>query len=137
MDKGASMPAIYPFMGYRAARAAIEWLCRAFGFQQHAVYDGPDGRVAHAELKLGPDAVVMLGSIQHDTLSLRVPLDIGAVTGGIYAAVEDLDAHYQRAKAAGARIVQELTDDGYGRRYSAHDLEGHLWAFGDYRPQQQ
>jgi uncharacterized glyoxalase superfamily protein PhnB len=82
--EGASMPAIYPFMGYRDAQAAIEWLCRAFGFQQHAVYDGPDGRVAHAELKLGPDAIVMLGSIQHDTLGLRVP-------GGIYAAVEDLD----------------------------------------------
>jgi uncharacterized glyoxalase superfamily protein PhnB len=89
--EGASMPAIYPFMGYRDAQAAIEWLCRAFGFQQHAVYDGPDGRVAHAELKLGPDAIVMLGSIRHDTLGLRVPLDIGAVTGGIYAAVEDLD----------------------------------------------
>jgi uncharacterized glyoxalase superfamily protein PhnB len=128
------MPRIYPFMGYRDARAAIEWLCCAFGFEKHAIYDGQDGRVAHAELTLGADAIVMLGSIQHDTLGLRVPLDVGAVTGGIYAAVEDLDAHYQRAKAAGAQIVQELTDDGYGPRYSAHDLEGHLWGFGDYRP---
>jgi uncharacterized glyoxalase superfamily protein PhnB len=79
----------------------------------------------------------MLGSIQYDTLGLRVSLDIGAVTGGIYAAVEDLDAHYRRVQAAGAQIVQELTDDGYGRRYSAHDLDGRLWAFGDYRPEQQ
>jgi uncharacterized glyoxalase superfamily protein PhnB len=102
--------------------------------EKHAIYDGQDGRLAHAELKLGPDAIVMLGSIQNDTLGLRVPLDIGAVTGGIYVAVEDLDAHYQRAKTAGAQIVQELSDDGFGRRYSAHDLEGHLWGFGDYRP---
>jgi uncharacterized glyoxalase superfamily protein PhnB len=75
----------------------------------------------------------MLGSLQHDTLGLRVPLDIGAVTGGIYAAVDNVDAHHQRAKAAAAQIVQELTDDGYGQRYSAHDLEGHLSGFGDYR----
>lgn len=79
------MPRIYPFMGYRDARAAaIEWLCRAFGFEKHATYDGQDGRAAHTELTLGADAIVMLGSIQHDTLGLRVPVDIGAVTGGIY-----------------------------------------------------
>src|SRR6266571_3067865 len=115
------MPRIYPFMGYRDARAAIEWLCRAFGFDKHAIYDGQDGRVAHAELTLGQDAIVMLGSIQNDSLGLRAPLDIGAVAGGIYVAVENLDAHYQHARAAGAQIVQELTDDGFGRRYSAHD----------------
>jgi Glyoxalase/Bleomycin resistance protein/Dioxygenase superfamily len=70
----------------------------------------------------------------NDSLGLRVPLDIGgAVTGGVDVAVEDLDAHHQRAKAAGAQIVQELTDDGYGRR-CGDDLEGHPWGFGDYRP---
>lgn len=79
------MPRTYPFMGHRDARAAaIEWLCRAFGFEKHATYDGQDGKVAHTELTLGADAIVMLGSIQHDTLGLRVPVDIDAVTGGIY-----------------------------------------------------
>jgi len=80
--------------------------------RKHAIDDGQDGRVAHAELTLGADAIVMLGSIQNDTLGLRVPLDIGAVTGGIYVSVEDVDAPYRRARAAGAPIAQELTDDG-------------------------
>ena len=70
---------------------------------------------------------VMLGSIQTMALASRVPLDIGgAVTGGVAVAVEDLDAYHQRAKAAGAQIVQELTDDGYRRR-CGDDLEGHPW----------
>jgi hypothetical protein len=63
----------------------------------------------------------------NDSLGLRVPLDVGgAVTGGVDVAVEDLDAHHQRAKTAGAQIVQELTDDGYGRR-CGDDLEGDPW----------
>lgn len=70
----------------------------------------------------------------NDTLGLGEPRDLGAVTGGIYVVVDDVEAHYDRAKAAGAEMVQELVDDGYGRRFSAHDLDGHLWIFGTYRP---
>jgi uncharacterized glyoxalase superfamily protein PhnB len=127
------MPQIYPIIGYADAYAAVDWLCRAFKFEKHLVVDGEDGLLAHAELGLGPHALVMVGSIKNDTLGLRVPEDDG-VTGGNYVAVDDLDAHYERAKGAGAEIVQELVDDGFGRRYSAHDLEGHLWIFGTYRP---
>jgi uncharacterized glyoxalase superfamily protein PhnB len=121
-------------MGYADARAAVEWLCNAFGLEKLAVVEGDDGRISHAELTLGGDAIVMLGSIQNDTLGLRVPREIGAITGGIYVAVDDLEAHYDRAQAAGAEIVQELTDDGFGGRYSALDLEGHPWGFGRHRP---
>jgi uncharacterized glyoxalase superfamily protein PhnB len=128
------MASIYRFMGYADARTAIEWLCNAFGFEKHAVVDGEDGRISHAELTLGGDAIVMLGSIQNDTLGLRVPSEIGALTGGIYAAVDDLEAYCRRTREAGAQIVQELADDGFGGRYSARDPEGHPWGFGDYRP---
>jgi uncharacterized glyoxalase superfamily protein PhnB len=101
------MPSIYPIIGYKDAPAVIEWLCRVFGFTRHTVIDGDNGLIAHAELTLGSDAIVMLGSIQNDTFGLRVPREIGAMTGGIYAAVEDTTAHYEHARAAGAEIVQE------------------------------
>jgi len=100
------MPSIYPIIGYKDAPAMIEWLCRVFGFTRHTVIDGDNGLIAHAELTLGSDAIVMLGSIQNDTFGLRVPREIGAMTGGIYAAVEDPTAHYEHARTAGAEIVR-------------------------------
>lgn len=128
------MPSIYPIIGYKDAPAMIEWLVRVFGFERHTVIDGENGLIAHAELTLGSDAIVMLGSIQNDTFGLRVPREIGAMTGGVYAAVEDAKAHYEHAVAAGAEIIQELTDNGFGLRYTALDPEGQLWGFGDYKP---
>jgi uncharacterized glyoxalase superfamily protein PhnB len=128
------MPSIYPVIGYKDAPAMIEWLCRVFGFTRHSVIKGDNGLIVHAEVTLGSGAIVMLGSIQNDRFGLRVPRDIGAMTGGIYVAVEDPTAHYERARTAGAEIVQELTGDGFGLRYTALDPEGQLWIFGDYRP---
>lgn len=128
------MPSIYPIIGYKDAPAMIEWLVRVFGFERHTVIDGENGLIAHAELTLGSDAIVMLGSIQNDTFGLRVPREIGAMTGGVYVAVEDAKAHYEHAKAAGAEIIQELTDNAFGLRYTALDPEGQLWGFGDYKP---
>lgn len=128
------MPAVYPIIGYRDAPAMIDWLCHAFGFTRHTVIPGDNGLITHAELTFGADAVVMLGSIQNDTFGLRVPREINAKTGGIYVAVDDVRAHYAHATSAGAEIVQELTDNGFGLRYTALDPEGHLWGFGDYRP---
>ncbi len=118
---------IYPALQYRDAHAAIEWLERAFGFERNAVHDGPDGSVAHAELRYG-DGMVMLGSAPSD----------GDHSGQewTYVVVEDADAHFEQARAAGAEIVRELTDQDYGSRdYSARDPEGNLWSFGTYRPQ--
>jgi uncharacterized glyoxalase superfamily protein PhnB len=74
--------AVYPFLRYADARAAVDWLCDAFGFERHAVFDGPDGGVAHAELRLG-SGVVMLGSRKDDALNLRTP---GELNGWVTAA---------------------------------------------------
>src|SRR5579859_6378835 len=113
---------MFPFMRFADADAAIDSLSRAFGFQQHAVYRGDDGTVHHAELSLGP-GIVMLG--QGDPSSQ-----------GVYVAVDDADAHYERAKAAGAEITREIEDTPYGsREYSARDLDGHVWSFGTYKPE--
>jgi uncharacterized glyoxalase superfamily protein PhnB len=112
---------MYPFMRFADAERALEWLSQAFGFEEHVVYRGDDGTLHHAELSLGP-GIVMLG--QGDPSSQ-----------GVYVGVEDADAHYERAKAAGAEITREIEDTPYGsREYTALDPEGHVWSFGTYRP---
>jgi uncharacterized glyoxalase superfamily protein PhnB len=122
-----SAPTFYPSLLYDDAPAAIDWLERAFGFRRQTVVDGPDGTVAHAELAYG-DGIVMLGS--RATSTIGQPGE-----QAIYVAVEDPDAHHDRAKAAGAEIVRELVDTEYGSRdYGARDPGGHQWHFGTYRP---
>jgi uncharacterized glyoxalase superfamily protein PhnB len=123
-------PTIFPALKYRDGAAAVEWLTRAFGFETRVVHPGPEGTVGHAELAIGP-GVIMLG-----TKSAPDPRNPWAdASSGIYVYVEDLDAHYARAKAAGANIVRELADTEYeSREYSARDPEGNLWSFGTYRP---
>ena len=115
-------PNIFPFMRFADPDAAVEWLSRAFGFEERVVYRSEEGVIQHAESSLGP-GIIMLG-----------PGD--PASQGVYVAVEDADAHYERAKAAGAEIVRELEDTDYGsREYTARDLEGHVWSFGTYRPE--
>jgi uncharacterized glyoxalase superfamily protein PhnB len=127
-------PNIFPALRYRDANAAIEWLERAFGFQEKAVYRGEDGAVSHAELALGA-GLVMLGQSRPDGWLGGSAPDARASTGSIYIVVADPDTHYEHAQAAGAEIVRELTDEDYGsREYSARDLEGNLWSFGTYDP---
>jgi uncharacterized glyoxalase superfamily protein PhnB len=116
-----STPNIYPFMRFADADAGLAFLREAFGFSEVAVYRGDDGRVHHAEVNLGP-GIVMVGEG-----------DPGSQ--GVYVAVDDIDAHYAAARAAGAQIVRELQDTPYGsREYSAVDRDGHSWSFGSYRP---
>ncbi|MDG4782701.1 VOC family protein [Micromonospora sp. WMMD961] len=122
------MRTVYPILRYPDPRAAIEWLCSAFGFQEHAVHETPDGSVAHAELVLDT-GMIMLGG-QADTAPRSVTED-----WSVYVAVPDVDAHCAQARAAGAEITREPFDTDYGSRdYAARDLAGNLWAFGTYRP---
>jgi uncharacterized glyoxalase superfamily protein PhnB len=124
------MPSIIPSLRYNDARRAIDFLEQAFGLRAQMVVDGEDGAVAHAQLVYG-DGMVMLGSARDDDAGGS---HVGA--GWLYVVVEDADAHYAQAKAAGAEIVRELEDQDYGSRdYSARDLEGNLWSFGTYRPE--
>jgi uncharacterized glyoxalase superfamily protein PhnB len=124
-------------MRYRNAPAAIEWLCQAFGFEKHLVVPGENGTIAHAQLAWG-NGMMMLGSVRDNEFGKRIkqPDELGGIeTQGPYVVVEDADAHYARAVAAGAEIVIEIADASYGGRgYSCRDLEGHLWSFGSYNP---
>ena len=125
---------IFPFLRYEDAPAAFEWLARAFGFEKQMLVPGPDGTIAHAQLRYG-GSLIMIGSARDDVLHLKSPAEVGGATQGIYVHVDDVDAHHDRAKAAGAEIIMELEDTEYGsREYMARDLEGHLWSFGTYAP---
>jgi uncharacterized glyoxalase superfamily protein PhnB len=114
-------PNIYPALQYADAEAAREWLSKAFGFEDHVAYRNDQGAINHAEMTLGP-SMIMFGQGEPGS-------------PGIYVAVEDADAHYERAKAAGAEITREIEDTFYGsREYTAKDPEGHVWSFGTYWP---
>jgi uncharacterized glyoxalase superfamily protein PhnB len=118
---------IFPAIRYRDGDRALEWLKDAFGFEEKAVYRGEDGAVQHAELRLG-DGVIMLG--QNTAIAQQAD-----ARHSIYVTVADPDAHFGRAKAAGADITRELADQPYGsREYGAKDLEGNEWSFGTYSP---
>ncbi len=130
-------PNVIPTLRYRDAAAAIDWLCEAFGFERHLVVPGEDGTIAHAQLTCG-NGMVMVGSALDDDFGKlqKTPADVGGVgTQSAYIIVPDADAHYDRAKAAGAAIVYDIRDEDYGGRgYSCRDPEGHLWNFGTYDP---
>jgi uncharacterized glyoxalase superfamily protein PhnB len=117
---------ITPYLLYEDPVAALDWLSRAFGFEETLRYTGDDGSVSHAEMWLG-DGAIYLGGPGGDYKS---PKRLGQETVGLYVLVDDVDAHYTHAKAAGAEIKQELEDQVYGdRRYTATDPEGHVWFF--------
>ena len=129
-------PAIIPYIRYEDAPAMLDWLERAFGFERHAVHED-GGKVAHAEITFA-GGMFMVGSTGGDGPESAVtPNQLGGrATGGMYVVVEDVDAHCERAREAGAEIIREPEDQEYGSRdYSARDPEGHIWSFGTYRPE--
>jgi uncharacterized glyoxalase superfamily protein PhnB len=118
--------AITAYLLYRDAGSAVDWLAKAFGLEKDEVLAGADGRVNHASMTYGK-ALLMLGSPGPD---FRGPRALGHSTANLYVDVEDVEAHYVRAVAAGATIVEEPKETFYGaRRYGAEDLEGHRWYF--------
>jgi uncharacterized glyoxalase superfamily protein PhnB len=119
------MGRIAPYLLYEDGAAAIDFLTSAFGFEEVMRMDD-DGAVSHAELRLGEDSV-MLGYPGSDYKSPRQADHRSAL---VHVYVDDVDAHFERAKAAGAEIVMEPTNQEYGdRRYDAMDPEGQFWSF--------
>jgi uncharacterized glyoxalase superfamily protein PhnB len=124
----------FPVIRYRDPDAAIGWLGRAFGLAERVVYRDDSGKVMHAELELGSGMIMLGQAAASGWMGGSAPEPL-ASTVSLYAVIEDPDAHHDRAVAAGATIVRELTDQSYGsREYSARDLEGNLWSFGTYSP---
>jgi len=124
----ARIQSISPYLTYDDAPAAIAFLCEAFGFEQTFRLDMPDGRIGHAELRCG-DVRVLLASVFPE-MGLASPRDLPGVHCQIHCVVDDVDAHFERAKAAGATIAAEPEDQFYGDRvYRAADPEGQRWMF--------
>ena len=128
---------VIPAQRYRNAPAAIDWLCQVFGFARHAVYEGENGTIAHAELSLG-NGMIMLGSCKDDESSsgFKTPEELGdKETRNVYLVVPDADAAYARAQAAGATVIRPIEDTPYGsREFAVKDPEGHSWSAGTYNP---
>jgi MerR family transcriptional regulator, thiopeptide resistance regulator len=119
---------VIPILVYEDIEAAHDFLIRAFGFTSGGIFRADDGAVVHAEVRAG-DCPVWLHAAteEHQMASPRGARDSH---GGLEVIVPDVDAHFARAKAAGARIEREPTDQDYGlREYGVRDPENHRWWF--------
>jgi uncharacterized glyoxalase superfamily protein PhnB len=131
-------PTVVPMISYEDGVAALEWLARAFGFHEKTRMVGADGTLGHGEMEAG-DGVIMLATPTRDYESPRRHREtceqarrwssVPWIIDGVLVYVADLDAHFARAKAAGAKILSEIEEGPPGRRYRAEDLEGHRWFF--------
>lgn len=122
-------PRITPYLLYENVSGTIDWLASAFGFVERMRVPGPDGKTAHAEMRLA-DGVIMMGCPGPE---YQNPKRLGHVTQNLYVYVDDVDAHFERARKAGAKILEEPKDQFYGdRRYGAVDPEGHNWYFAQH-----
>jgi uncharacterized glyoxalase superfamily protein PhnB len=134
-------PSVAPMLAYEDGVAALEWLARAFGFRERARMLDDEGRLTHGELEAG-SGVIMLATPtpdyecpkRHRETCERARRWHAApwVIDGVLVYVEDVDAHYERARREGAVILSEPEDGFPGRRYRAEDLEGHRWMFLQY-----
>ena len=116
-------PTIVPYLSYRDAAAAIDFLTKAFGFKVNVRADSDDGSVEHAELVYG-DGVILMGTA-----------DLPKGTTGVYVAIEDVTAHHANAMANGAEEVFPPEQTEWGtQRYRCKDFEGQEWTFGTYAP---
>ena len=128
------MQTIFPLLRYKDARGAIRWLCTAFGFVEVFAVPEAGQVVRHAQLRFGTN-VIMLGSVRPND-GITSPGELGISTQALCVYVDDVDAHFERARSAGAEIIDLPEDTDFGsREYHTRDLEGHLWTFGTYRPE--
>ena len=117
------------YLAYDDAPAALEFLTKAFGLEERYRLEMDDGRIGHAELEYGGQVVAMLAST-YPEMGFASPRSLPGVPGQIHFYVDDVDAHCERARAAGATIAAEPEDQFYGHRiYRAVDPEGHRWTF--------
>jgi PhnB protein len=131
-------PAVIPMVAYEDGAAAMDWLTRAFGFRERARMLGENGRLSHGEMEAG-EGMIMLATPSphyHAPKRHREECDVARkwsevpfIIDGVLVYVNDVDAHCERARDAGATILSEIESGGPGKRYRAEDLEGHRWMF--------
>lgn len=134
-------PRISSVLMYEDAAAAIDWICRVFGFEVRMKIEGDGGQIVHSELTLGDDGLIMVADVAVKSggpspVPGKSPRELnGANTQLLCVVVDDADAHCERARSMGAKIIDEPATHDYGedywadRTYRAEDLEGHHWWF--------
>jgi uncharacterized glyoxalase superfamily protein PhnB len=135
----AGWPRISSAIYYEDAAAAIDWLCRAFGFEVQLKVEGEGGRIEHSELVFGGGLVMVAEAAKSDKAPYRrSPRQIdGGNTQNMMVYVDDIEAHCKRARAAGAKITSEPETHDYGadhwadRSYGCEDVGGHNWWFSE------
>lgn len=119
---------VWPLVPYSQHRAGIDFLVRAFGFEESLTVPDEDGGIAHAELRWPLGGGIMLGTTDPDN-----PFSKPAGSAALYLLTDDPDGLFARARDSGAETVREPTDQGYGSRdFAVHDPEGNTWCFGTY-----
>ena len=128
-------------LSYEDCGASADWLCRAFGFEERERYADEDGTVTHVELRAAGSGVVFLGNPgpayrsprrhREECASAARWSEVPYVIDGVWVGVDDVDAHFARARGAGATILSEVEDTPVGRHYRAEDPEGHRWMFSE------
>jgi len=126
------MPRITPHLFYDDVGAALDWLVKAFGFEVRLRMTDKEGLVVHGEVNV-KDGLVMLG-LAAEVEAWESPRTLGGrVSQRLYIFVDDVDAHYQRALSAGAKIIRQPADQFWGDRvYECIDPEGHRWKFAQH-----
>jgi uncharacterized glyoxalase superfamily protein PhnB len=129
---------IIPMLAYENGAAAMDWLCKAFGFTEKIRMLDDKGRLAHGELVLGDD-IIMLAAPTEDYQSPKRHrqtcetaakwYSIPYIINGVLVLVDDVETHYRRAKEHGATILSNIETGGPGIRYRVEDLEGQRWMF--------
>src|SRR5256885_2653735 len=135
-------PAVIPMIAYEDGPAAMDWLAHAFGFRERARMLGEDGRLSHGEMEAG-DGMIMLatpsphyhGPKHHrdECAAAQRWSEVPYIIDGVLVYVDDVDAHSEQAKAAGANLLSPVEDSREGKRYRVEDLEGHRWMFMEKR----
>jgi len=133
---------VIPFLSYEDVGQAMDWLCRAFGFEERERVTDENGVVGHGALAFDGGLVYLATpspeyqSPDHHAQACaasRKWLEVPWVIDGVFVSVPDIKAHFARAEQAGATILTEVEDGGAGREYRAADLEGHRWMFAERR----
>ena len=134
----ANYPDVIPMVAYEDGPKAMDWLSSAFGFRERARMLDKSGRLSHGEMQAG-DGVIMLATPTPDYQAPRHHREsceparkwstVPYVVDGLLVYVDDVDAHFARAKQKGATILSEVETNENGKLYRAEDVEGHRWMF--------
>jgi uncharacterized glyoxalase superfamily protein PhnB len=131
-------PAVIPMVAYEDGVAAMDWLARAFGFRVRARMLGENGGLSHGEMQAGEGMIMIATPSPHyhgpkrhreESDEARKWSEVPYIIDGVLFYVDDVDAHFERARNAGATILSEVESGGPGERCRAENLEGHRWMF--------